>query len=129
MRPVSECYRGRSVRIFRLDREGAVAALRERAEALLAARPDVVEIRLFGSLARGGAAPGSDADLFVLIESTDLPFLERIPALLRHFSGLGIGCDIIAYTRAEYTEAKTRGDRLVTTIDEQSVVLAGRTPA
>jgi len=114
--------------VFRLDRAAVVAALRERSEELLAARPDVVEVRLFGSLARADAAPGSDADLFVLIESAEVPLLDRIPPLLRHFSGLGIGCDVIAYARQEYADAKARGDRFAETVEQQGVVLAARAP-
>ena len=67
MRSVEECYRGRNVRVFRLDRAGVLARLRERARRVLERRADVVEIRLFGSFARGEACPGSDADLFVVL--------------------------------------------------------------
>lgn len=126
MRAVDECYRGRSVRVFRLDREGVIASLRERAVAVLAARPDVLEVRLFGSLARGNAVPGSDADLFVLLRDGAPPFLDRLPPLLREFSGLGIGCDVIAYTESEHEEARTRGDAFVKALDEEGTVLASR---
>jgi predicted nucleotidyltransferase len=127
LRSVDECYRGRNVRVFRLDREGVVASLRERAAGVLAARSDVLEVRLFGSLARGDAVPGSDADLFVLLTNDGAPpFLDRLPPLLRDFSGLGIGCEIIAYTASEYAEARTRGDALVKAVDEEGLVLARR---
>ena len=67
MQSVEKCYQGRNVRVFRLDRDGVVARLRERARALVERNPDVVEVRLFGSLARGDAHPGSDADLFIVL--------------------------------------------------------------
>lgn len=126
LRAVDECYRGHSVRVFRLDRAGVIASLRERALAVLASRPDVLEVRLFGSLARGNAVPGSDADLFVLLRNGASPFLDRLPPLLHDFSGLGIGCDIIAYTESEHAEARARGDAFVKTIDEEGMVLATR---
>ena len=59
MRSVEECYRGRNVRVFRLDRAGVLARLRERARRVLERRADIVEIRLFGSFARGEAAPAA----------------------------------------------------------------------
>jgi len=46
--------------VFRLNRQAVVAALEEWARLLVHDRPDVVEVRLFGSLAAGNAAPGSD---------------------------------------------------------------------
>jgi hypothetical protein len=101
LQSVDECYRGRNVRVFRLDRDGVVARLRARAHALLDTDPEVVEVRLFGSLARGDAGPGSDADLFIVVRSSAAPFLDRIPPLAAHFSGAGIGCDVIVYTEAE----------------------------
>jgi hypothetical protein len=55
------------VRVFRLDRAGTISRLRQRACELLQQRPEVLEVRLFGSLGRGDAAPGSDADLFIVL--------------------------------------------------------------
>lgn len=126
LRSVEECYRGANVRVFRLDRGGVIERLRERARKLVAADQAVLEVRLFGSLARGEGSPGSDADLFVLLDdSVPTAFLERIPPLLRHFAGTGIGCEIIAYTRAEYEAAARRGDRFVRELERDAVVLAG----
>ena len=101
LRSVEECYRGRNVRVFRLDRDGVVARLRERARVMLESEPAVVEVRLFGSLARGDAHPGSDGDLFIVLRDGAAPFLSRIPRLARYFGGVGVGCDVIAYTESE----------------------------
>jgi Nucleotidyltransferase domain len=78
LRSVEECYRGRNVRVFRLDREGVLARLRGRAQTVLERLADVVEVRLFGSPARGDARPGSDADLFVVLHDGAPPFPERL---------------------------------------------------
>ena len=56
-----------SVTTFWLDRDEAVGRVRRAAEQLVAARPDVASVYLFGSLAQGRAVPGSDADLLVLL--------------------------------------------------------------
>jgi predicted nucleotidyltransferase len=124
LRSVERCYQGRNVRVFRLDRDGTIARLRERARALVASDPDVREVRLFGSLARGDAHPGSDADLFVVLRDGAAPFLDRIPALTRHFTGLGIGCDVIAYTESERTALVARGDAFARVVLDEGVVLA-----
>jgi len=126
LRSVVECYRGRDVRVFRLDRDAVLERLRARAERLLAEEPDVVEVRLFGSLARGDAHPGSDADLFVVVRDGAAPFRERIPAIARHFGGVGVGCDVIVYTEGERTRLTGRFARAVF---EEGTLLAARHPS
>jgi predicted nucleotidyltransferase len=67
------------VRVRYLDRDAVIATLRELAARLGATRPDIVEIRLFGSLARGERNPRADADLLVVLEASDVPFRDRLP--------------------------------------------------
>ena len=126
LQSVNECYRGRSVRVFRLDREGTLARLRQRAHTLLAQRPDVLEVRLFGSLARGTAGPGSDADLFIVLRNGAPRFLDRIPDLARYFEGVGIGCDVIAYTESERDAFTERGDAFARAVMDEGILLACR---
>jgi predicted nucleotidyltransferase len=124
LQSVERCYQGRNVSVFRLDRDGVVARLRERAEALVRTEPAVREVRLFGSLARGEASPGSDADLFIVLRDGARPFLERIADLARYFTGVGIGCDIIAYTESERAALVTRADAFARAVFEDGIVLA-----
>ena len=126
LRSVAECYRGREVRVFRLDREAAITRLRERARALLDERPDVLEVRLFGSLARGQARPGSDADLLVVVRSGAENAVERSADIARYFSGTGIGCDVIVYTESEYRLLGERHTRFARTMREEATTLARR---
>jgi predicted nucleotidyltransferase len=126
LRSVETRYRGDHVRVFRLDREGTVERLRARAAALLDERRDVLEVRLFGSLARGDAGPGSDADLVVVVRDGAGPFLERIPEMARRFGGVGIGCDVIVYTESERAHAVAAGGRFAREALEDGLVLARR---
>ncbi len=126
MRFVEERYRGKNVRVFALDRERVRARLEDCARALVAENPDVLEVRLFGSVARGEAHPGSDADLFIVLRGSRLGFLDRGAELLRHFTGVGIGCDILAYTRDEIERMRAEGNRLIRMADAEGVVLAGQ---
>lgn len=126
MRSVDECYRGRSVRVFRLDRAGVINTLRQRARAVLERRPDVIEVRLFGSLARDEARPGSDADLFVIVRDGARPFLERLADIAREFGGVGIGCDVIVFTESESRALRGRGGLFARAVFDEGVSLAPR---
>jgi len=126
LRSVEECYRGRNVRVFRFDRPGVMSRLEKRASAVLERRPDVVEVRLFGSLARGDAHPGSDADLFVIVRDGAGPLLDRLANLAREFEGVGVGCDVIVFTESETRALRARGAAFSRAVFEEGVRLAAR---
>jgi predicted nucleotidyltransferase len=126
LRSVEECYRGRNVRVFRLDSARVINALGQRARAVLERRPEVVEVRLFGSLARREARPGSDADLFVVLRDGAAPFLERLADIAREFGGVGIGCDVIAFTESETRALRDRGSRFARAVFDEGFSLASR---
>jgi predicted nucleotidyltransferase len=126
LRSVEECYRGRNVRVFRLDAAGVLARLRTRAREVLERRPDVVEVRLFGSLARAESHPGSDADLFVVLRDGAAPLLDRLADVAREFGGTGVGCDVIAVTESERRVLRDRGDAFSRAVFDEGVSLAER---
>jgi predicted nucleotidyltransferase len=75
------------------------AAADEWATRLLQRRPDVVEIVVFGSFEEDTYVPGSDLDVFVLLDRADRPVHERIPDLLPE--RFPVGVDLFPYTRDE----------------------------
>jgi predicted nucleotidyltransferase len=79
-------------------------------------------VLLFGSLARGQAVPGSDADLLVILSSTSRPFMERIPHYLPTGSPLGI--DVFPYTREEIDRMLAEGNHFIRQAVQEGVVLA-----
>lgn len=90
-----------SVTVFWLDREEALRRLKERAQALLQQAPEVRKVVLFGSLARGRAIPGSDADILLLVSGEPGPFLERTQRYHPFFEGVGLPVDLFCYTGEE----------------------------
>lgn len=62
-----------------------------------------IEIRLFGSRARGDAHPGSDWDLFVVVPD-DLPAADDLFAGYRLRRETRIAADIVLCPRSEYEE-------------------------
>ena len=89
------------VKVRFLNRDEILPRLTNRARELLALKRDVLEVSLFGSLVRGNYAPGSDADIYVLVREDQRRFTDRIPELLKHFSDLGIHVDVFPYTLEE----------------------------
>jgi predicted nucleotidyltransferase len=112
--------------VFRLDREACLARLREKATELLDREADVLEVRLVGSLARGDALPGSDADLLIVLDETEEPFLARIDRLQRHLAGVGLGCDVFPYTTSELDGLRREGNALVRAAEREGILLARR---
>ena len=94
-----------SAKIISLDIENARDKLRRLARNLKDQDDNVFSVWLFGSLARGDALPGSDADILIVLNDSDLPFSERITRFMDYFAGLGLGIDIFPLTKREL-EAK-----------------------
>jgi predicted nucleotidyltransferase len=112
------------VRARSLDRPSVLATLRALAAHHGAARPEIEEIRLFGSLARGGANPHADADLLIVLDATDLAFNDRLP----RYKPLGspVPMDVTVCTRAELTRELAAGNRFVRRMLDESIVLYTR---
>ena len=98
-----------SVRVRSLNRDAVLATLRELFAQLGQERPEVLEVRLYGSLARGTRNPHADADVLVVLDSSDVPFRDRLP----RYKPLGspVPMDLLACTRAELERELAVGNR------------------
>jgi predicted nucleotidyltransferase len=90
-----------SVKVFWLDSGEALRRLRQAAGSLLDARPEVLAVYLFGSLAEGRAVPGSDADILIVVDRTDRPWTERPLVYAAWFENVGLPVEIFCYTVEE----------------------------
>jgi predicted nucleotidyltransferase len=64
-----------------------------------AARPEVLEVRLFGSLARGARNPCADGDLLMVVGRSDVAIRDRSPRYRLEHSP--VPTDVLVCTRAE----------------------------
>ena len=112
------------VKVRFLNRNEILPRLVNLAQKLLAARKDVLEVSLFGSLVRGNYAPGSDADLYILLKEDSRRFIDRIPEFLKHFSGAGLPVEVFPYTLEEV--AKMGDGGFIRTIEKGKIVLSER---
>lgn len=87
-----------SVRIISVDLEAVEQALQGYVERMKQ-RPEVLKVVLFGSFATGRYAPGSDADLLVVLSENPRRFLDRIAEYLPE--RFPVGVDVFPYTEAE----------------------------
>jgi predicted nucleotidyltransferase len=86
-----------------------------------AQHPEIEEVLLFGSLARGEAVPGSDADLLVILSSASQSFMDRIPHYLP--VGLPLGVDVFPYTQAEIDRMLAQNNHFIRQAVKEAVVL------
>ncbi|MFA5787859.1 MAG: nucleotidyltransferase domain-containing protein [Actinomycetota bacterium] len=87
--------------MFWLDREEAARRLEEAATHLVSSRSDVVAVYLFGSLAEGRAVPGSDADLLIVLDRSELRWMDRPAEFSAFFDNAGVPVDLFCYTEEE----------------------------
>ena len=88
-------------------------------------RVRVVQIFLFGSRARGDADPGSDWDLFVLVEN-DLTFPQRrrlITEIKRKLARLRIPNDIVLKSSRSFHRTKSYPGHLAYDVGREGIPL------
>ena len=89
-----------SVRVFWLEINELLESLKQEAQRLGEENQEVERIVLFGSLAKGKATPGSDADLLIILTRSEKPFLERIGEWLEKIR-IDFPVDVFPYTQEE----------------------------
>ena len=113
-----------SVTIFWLNVEEVRTRLEKAVARLADLHQEIEEVWLFGSLARGDAVPGSDADLFVILQHSPLSFLERSAHYQPDFCGVGV--DVLAYTRSELAQMKAAGNPFLQRVQSERLCLFQR---
>jgi uncharacterized protein len=108
-----------SVKIRYLDKDEIWKSLRKSIKELRERYPEIEQVILFGSFARGEAVPGSDLDLLIILRESSLPFLERIGRYLP--SKCGIGVEVFPYTKEELKFLVTEGNHFLKRALEEGV--------
>lgn len=96
------------VSFLRLDHERALRELRRYALEELGPRPEVREVVLIGSLARGDWSARSDADVVVIVDGSDEPVVPFRSADYLPRRRLGIPLDVFVYTPQEAAQWGSR---------------------
>jgi len=116
------------VRVRFLNRDEIFPRLVASAKELLALKPDVMEVSLFGSLVQGNYAPGSDADVYILLREDARKFTDRIPEFLGHFSKIGLPVEVFPYTLEEIEKMRDSGFLKAIQKGKKTLVSRNNTP-
>ena len=119
---LKKCYG--SVQVTWLDRPAVLAATHKAVASLIEAKPEVLKVILFGSMARGDAVPGSDVDLLVVVTESDRSFLDRIAKY--RLSDIPVGVDVFPYTEQEFDKMLEEGNGLIRKAITEGMVLFDR---
>jgi predicted nucleotidyltransferase len=90
-----------SAKVAWLDRDQLELNIRAAIGSLAAERPEVRKVILFGSAARTASTPASDVDLALIVDDARERFIDRPIPYQPYFSGVGLGVDLVVYTREE----------------------------
>jgi predicted nucleotidyltransferase len=112
------------VKLFWLNLDEVKGCLAKAAQELARRHHEIDEVWLFGSLARGQAVPGSDADVLLVLSECDLPFIERGAHYQPDFCGVGV--DLFAYTRKELEEMEGARHQFIERVKTEMVCLFKR---
>lgn len=97
-----------------LDKDRRIAQLRDTALRARARLPAIDRVILFGSLVRGVPTPRSDADILVILRSSEFEQpRDRVPAVLAAMSPLPCPVDLFVWTADELERAHREGAALV----------------
>jgi len=89
--------------------------------------PDALLIGYFGSYARGDWGVGSDLDLIIVVEASDLPFEQRSAEW--DTTSLPVPADVLVYTLSEWVDLEP-GRRFTRMLAHETVWLyRGERPA
>ena len=89
-----------SARVRYAEPEPIRRAVRDYARDIRAGHPEVRSIRWFGSWVRGDASVGSDVDLCIIVDRSDIPRRDRIVDFLPRVFPVGV--DLFVYTPTEF---------------------------
>ncbi|MBI4330005.1 MAG: nucleotidyltransferase domain-containing protein [Chloroflexi bacterium] len=116
-----------SVKVTWLDRAQVIKSVKDAVHGLVRRHPEIVKVVLFGSLARGEAVPGSDADLLVILSEDGRTFRERMPDYM--IATKEVGVDVFPYTVAELTKMEADGNRFIKSALAEGVIIYSKRKA
>lgn len=112
-----------SVKILSVDHDALIESLNIIASTIKKTCNFVKRIFLFGSFSKGNYMPESDVDIFVIVDSIDIPFIERRDIFLDFFKDIPFDVNILVYMEEEIIKMQERRDSFIRQIIGEALEL------
>ncbi|MGB9749963.1 MAG: nucleotidyltransferase domain-containing protein [Caldisericia bacterium] len=83
-------------------------------------KENLVDIILFGSLAKGDYTGFSDVDIVIILKNSELNFIKRIQKYLKYFY-LDIPVDLFVYTLPEFKKMRKENNYFIKEIIDNGI--------
>jgi predicted nucleotidyltransferase len=101
------------VEILSIDKDRLISKLKKISSRIRSDHPGVTEIKLFGSFSRDDFTPYSDADIAIIVNSTDKPFITRQDEYIDYFLDIPVDTNLLIYTSDELKRMLRDGNNLL----------------
>ncbi|MGH7901489.1 MAG: nucleotidyltransferase domain-containing protein [Thermodesulfobacteriota bacterium] len=115
-----------TVKIKSLNKNKVLRKLTHVASGIIKEESKVMEISLFGSLARGNYTGRSDADILIILKEDSRRFIDRIPHYLASFLHADVPVDVFPYTEEELKQLDMGGNSFIKGILDEKIILTNR---
>jgi len=100
------------------DKETVLSAFEQWIQSLAQNRTDIIQIGCFGSYARGDWGVGSDLDIVIILNQSNLPFEKRNEGWQEE--RLPVPTDLIIYTQEEWERMKAENSSFFSRINRET---------
>jgi len=100
------------------DKETVLSAFEQWIQSLAQNRTDIIQIGYFGSYARGDWGVGSDLDIVIILNQSNLPFEKRNEGWQEE--RLPVPTDLIIYTQEEWERMKAENSSFFSRINRET---------
>lgn len=114
------------VRVKFLNAQKIIEELKSISRAIVEEDSNVAGIYLFGSLVKNSYAPGSDADVLVLLKEDNRRFIDRIPHYAKFFLDVSVPVEVFPYTEKEIKKMLQKDNYFINRIWKEKISLIER---
>jgi predicted nucleotidyltransferase len=111
-----------SVKLISIDKEELFRALNETAIKIKEENSELIDIRLFGSIAKKEDTGKSDADIIIIVSDSSEDIFHRSLKFRRYFD-IQVPVDVLVYTKPEIEQMLKEGNYFIKDILNKSISL------
>ena len=114
-----------SVKLISIDKEELFRVLNETAIKIKEENSEVIDIRLFGSIAKKEDTGKSDVDIIIIVSGSSADIFHRSLKFRRYFD-IEVAVDILVYTEQEVDQMLKEGNNFIKNILNESISLIAK---